>query len=250
MTWILFKKELKYLFSTPHAYLISAVFIFAMGALFVLSLFSFVNASQLPEALGVKVDAMEGLIRPIWGNMNFIFLLLASAVTMRSFAEEKKDQTLDLLLSAPISLTQIVVAKWLAFVTLALFMVSLTLVFPIIATFAGADDYSAMVVGYLGVILNVSAYLALGVFASTLTENQIIAAAYSLVMILFFWLVFQVTYFLPNPLLKDMLGWVSFQTHFYSFLRGVIDTKDLAFYFSFIFFALFLSQKSLDARNW
>jgi len=240
--WILFAKELKISFTSPLIYILSAMFSLMMGWLFFNYLILAKNLTTLTMVNSVLV--------PIFGNMNFIFLFLAPMITMGHFAEEKKGKTISLLHLSMLSDLQIVLAKYMASLVSVMFMLMLTMVFPIILACSGYTDWGTVLASYLGIILSVMCYLAVGIFASSLTENQIISAVVTFCILLGLMLLVLSINATSNQFLADMVRYLSIPAHYESFVRGEIKSYDLVYFVSFIGFFLFLTRKSLDARNW
>lgn len=249
--FILWKRELKSYFSSPMAYIISGLFIFLIGVIFFNLLVGFIdNTQRLALQLGREASFLDHVIRKLFGNMNFIFVLLTPLLTMRLFAEEKRQHSIELLYTAPLSSWQIVIGKYLAVFTVVLFMISLTLIYPVMLIPSGFEDFTVLFSGYLGVIFNVLCFLAIGILASSLTENQIVAAILTVVTVMLFWLVAWFSQITDNFMLAQIYKYLSMIDHFDNFTRGTITTSDLIYHFSFIGIGLYLTKLSLDSRNW
>lgn len=233
--WILFKKELISYFNSPIAYIFIGVFLIAGNWLFFNSFFIIGQASM----------------RQFFALLPWIFLFLAPAITMRLWAEEKKSGTIEFLLTLPITDWQAVLAKFfgaLAFLFIALIL-SFTL--PITVASMGNLDWGPVIGGYLSALFLGGAYLSLGLFISGLTKNQIIAfilglAASFLAFIIGADFVIAGASEFAAPVMKFLgLG-----EHFYNIARGVIDTKDIVYYASFIFLFLWLNANIIRKRGW
>lgn len=240
--YIIVKKEIGDQFVSPLIYILTSLFCLIIG-------WPFYNRILLARewTSGTIVD---GVLRPTFGDMASLFLFLVPLITMRSFAEEKKQRTLELLFLSHCSDGQIIVGKFLSSLCISLFMLSFSLIFPMILTFSGYAYISLVAISYLGLILHVALYTAVGIFSSSLTENQILSALLSFAVLLGLMLLLLVGHASDNYLLSQMLSYLSPQVHLESFFRGSLVSYNVAFYFSSIFFFLFLTSKSLDSRNW
>ncbi len=198
---------------------------------------------------GGKISLTLGILRPLYGNINVIFLLMVPLITMRLFAEEKKQHTLELLLTAPISLGEIVIGKFLSAFMLISVMLGLTLLYPIVLFMTGNPDLGPVVGCYLGSLLLTSCYLAIGILFSSVTENQIVAGALSFAAGLFFWLIEYAKEF-TSGLTSEFFAYLSLNQHYENFSQGIINTSDVLFYLSFIGLGLFLTHRVLDSNRW
>ena len=168
---------------------------------------------------------------------------------MRSFAEEKKSKTFRLLLSSPVKLKEIILGKFLACMTVIVLMVFLSS-YSIGFLFAiGEPDLGPVLTGYLGVLLMAGCYVSFGIFASSLTENQIVAAVITFGFSLFMWVIGWGAQ-AADSATGQVLQYLSIIEHMDRFLKGMIDTSDLAYYLSFIIFGLFLCHRVLDSNRW
>ena len=188
-------------------------------------------------------------IRPIFHNMSLFALFFLPMVTMRLFADEKKTGTIELLLTSPVTNMQAILGKFSAAATLFLVMLSFTSVYMILLAFFGNPEIAPILIGYLGLYLLGLSYISFGLFFSTLTENQIIAALSTVGFILFFMAIGWVSSFV-SPAWGSWFENLSVITHFDDFSKGVLDTKHLAYYASFIGMGLFLSYLSIESSRW
>lgn len=227
------RRELRATFTSPVGYVVLALFLFLSGFFHTAILFSFREAS------------MEGTFQ----NMTVLLLFLTPVITMRLFSEEKKLGTLELLMTRPVRDTSVVLGKFLGAAAYLLIMLLPTAVFAAVLFRYGNPDLLPLLSGYLGVFLIALAFLALGTFASALTENQIIAVVLSFAFLLFFWAVDALAGSLSGAS-SSVLSYLSLRTHLDDLLRGVIDVKDILFYLSFIVFWLFTTVKVLEVRKW
>ena len=189
------------------------------------------------------------IIRPLLSNISVVGLFFIPMITMRLFAEEKRQGTIELLATSPIRDTEVILGKWLA----ALILYAVMLLFSA-ANFAflfryGNPDWKPLVIGYLGLLLQAGGLLAVGTFISTLTRNQIIAGAATFGACLLLWVLEWVSGYETAAWAK-VLAYLSVITHFDSFSKGVLDVKDAIYYVSLIFLGLFLTSRSMESLRW
>ncbi len=240
--WILFKKEFKDVFLSPFVYILGGLFCLIMGWLF----FNYLLASK---EFTTKTIA-ETVLIPLFGNMNFVFLFLAPLLTMRLISEEKKAQTIELLLTSHLNSFQIILGKLLSSLVMVSFFLSLTAVFPITLALSGYTNWPLVLGGYGGVLLSVMSYLSVGLWASSLTENQVIAALLAFCLLLGLMLLVLTSNATDNFMVAQILQYVSVPVHFESFLRGGIRSYNFIFLFSFSGFFLYLTHLTLESRKW
>lgn len=239
---ILVKKELKDSFLSPLIYILTGLFCFMMGWLF----FNYLlQAKNLTSA-----TMTQAVITPIFGNINFIFVFLCPLITMRSFAEERKQATLDLLLRSELSEMQIIIGKFISNMVLVFFMLSFTFVFPIILAFSGYSDWGVVGSSYLGIILSVMAYLSVGLFCSSLTDNQIVASLLTFCILLGSMLMVISANATDNYLLALIIQYMTIPFHYEGFVKGVLRSYSLVYFISYLCFFFLLTLKSLQARKW
>jgi ABC-2 type transport system permease protein len=248
--WTIALKDFKGYFTTPIAYIVGAFFMGIMGWMFFFSLSHF-NMQQMQFQMGGgrSISITDGILRPVFGNMNVIYLFTVPLITMRLVSEEKKQQTFALLATAPVTLWEIVTGKFLAALLLIGSILAMTLVYPGILFATGNPEWGPILTCYLGTLFMAGSYIAMGIFFSSVTENQIVAAVSTLMTGLFFWLISWASTS-AGPVWGDVLNHLSLINHFNSFSQGVINTSDVIYYVSFIFFGLFLSHRVLDSYRW
>ncbi|MBF0205973.1 MAG: ABC transporter permease subunit [Oligoflexia bacterium] len=242
LTNILLKKELYSYFTSPLPYLLACIFIFLLGWNFFHSL---VTSKE-----DQMVSLSNSVIIPIFGNINFLFLFIAPLLTMRSFAEEKRDQTIELLFTSSLTDLEIIVAKYLAVISVTLFILLFTTIFPIILALSGYNDWPIIFSNYLGTIINIACYLAVGILISSCTQNQILSALISFALLVFLLLLAHSSNIISNFSLGQMVAYLSLSNHLWAFSAGAINSSDLIYYFSFIIFIIFLTHRSLSRRKW
>lgn len=233
--YAIFKKEFKSYFNLPIAYIYITVFLVLSNWLFLRIFFITGQASM----------------RNFFGFMPWMFLFFIPAVTMRLWAEEKKLGTMEILMTLPVRDHEVVLGKFCA--SFCFLILTIALSFPLIITVAalGNPDGGPIIGSYLGVLLMGGAYLAIGLFISSLTENQIIAFIISIVVIFALIIVGQdIVLFSVPGLLVPIFSYLSLGAHFESISRGVIDSRDLIYYFSVIGFFLYLNVRKLETGKW
>lgn len=249
--WTVAHRDFRSYFTSPIAYIVIAAFLFIMGWMFFQNLnhFALQNLQYQQFNMGKGVSITEGIVQPLFGNMNVILLFLLPFVTMRLFAEEKKQHTVELLFTSPLSLWEIILGKFLSSFLLLFIMIALTGFYPVILMITGNPDAGPIFTNLLGTLLMASSVLSIGVLCSALTENQIVAGALTLGAGLFFWLVSWATQS-AGPVWGDFLGYLSLISHYNNFARGLVTSNDVLFYFSFIGVCLFLTHRVLDSYRW
>ncbi|HOK46305.1 MAG TPA: ABC transporter permease [Bryobacteraceae bacterium] len=248
--WVLYRKELKSYFSSWIAYLLMAFFAVVFGYFFYAATAIFVSRGMQAMMMGgMPMDMNEWIVRPLLMNVSVIGLFIIPMITMRLFAEEKRTGTIELLMTSPVRDYELIMAKWLSAVTLyaailAISAVNLTYLFVY-----GEPDWKPILVGYLGLLLQGGCLLAIGTFVSTLTRNQIIAVGGTFAICMVLWVIDWVTAY-DSSTWAEVLRYLSVVTHFEPFAKGVLDTKDVVFYVSMIFFGLFLTARSMESLRW
>lgn len=231
--WAMWKKEMRIYAVSPLSYVFSAVFLFLGGLFFY---------------LGVTLTG-EASLRVLLGNLAVTLLFVLPMLTMRHFAEERRQGTLELLMTAPIPLTSIVLGKWLASMTLCALLLLATGVFPAILAYFGDPDWGVVLTGYLGLFGVAAAFTAGGLFASSLVDDHVAAGLIGVVILLPFWLVGRADVLLPDAW-AEALRPLSVLVHLESFNRGVLDSADVAWFVAVTFAFLFLTWRSLESRRW
>ncbi len=253
--YLIFKKELRSYFLSPVAYVVICIFLVLAGYFFynILATFSMLSFEATQNPLMAKqynlLNITESVVRPLFGNISIIMLLMMPMLTMRLLAEEKKSGTIELLSTYPVKDLEIITGKFFAAVAIFAVMLALTIPCFILLSILGSPELGVIVSGYVGLLLMGAAFIALGLWTSSLTENQIIAAAFSFGALLVFWMMgFSVNF--AGPRLGSILSYISFLPHLYNFAKGVVDTEDLVYYFNFSIFCLFLTMRTLESKRW
>jgi len=231
----IFKKEFKSFFISPIAYVFITVYLVVTNFLFFQGFF-IINQADM---------------RGYFSLLPWVFLFFVPAITMRSWAEEKKVKTLELFLTWPVSDVEVVLGKFFACFCFLTTAILLSVTIPITVSILGDPDMGPVLGGYLGAILMGAAYLAIGLWVSSYTENQIIAFILGVVATF-------VLFMIGNPFVTmaapawmvPVLDYLGLGNHFASVERGVVDSRDVIYYLSIIGFFLFLNVQSLGSRKW
>jgi ABC-2 type transport system permease protein len=249
--WIICRKELGSYFVSPVAYLLLTMFGLIFGFFFwnALGIFVIEGTQMQMRGQSFPMNVNEQIIRPLLSNASVVGLFFIPMITMRLFAEEKRTGTIELLATSPIRDLEIIVGKWLAAMLLYCCLLLFTaLNFGFLFKY-GNPDWKPLAVGYLGLLLQAGALLAIGTFISTLTRNQIIAGAATFGVCLLLW-VFEWASGYETSTWARVLAYMSVFKHFESFGRGVLDSKDAVFYLTVIFLGLFFTARSMESLRW
>src|ERR1700680_2982323 len=248
---IICRKELRSYFASPIAYLLLTMFALIFGFFFWNSLGYFVLMGMESQMRGqmMPMNLNEMIIPPTLSNVGVIGLFFIPMITMRLFAEEKRTGTIELLATSPIRDIEVILGKWFAAVVLYSGMLLLTaLNFAFVFKY-GHPDWKPLAIGYLGLLLQAGALLAIGTFISTLTKNQIIAGGATFGVCLLLWVLEWVSGYETSTWAK-VLSYMSVITHFESFAKGVLDSKDAIFYVTLVFLGLFFTARSMESLRW
>ncbi len=245
------QKELKSYFASPIAYIVIGLWALLYGYFFVAILGFFVRQSmqmmqmQGPQAMNVN----QQLIRPLLQNVTILVLFLMPMVTMRTYAEEKRSGTIELLLTSPITDFQIIMGKFLGAVALYVIMLAVTLVHLALLFIYGNPEWKPIFTAYIGLLLLGSCFISLGLLISSLTKNQIVAGMVTFAVFLMLWVITWIGSF-SGPTVDKLTQYLSIIDHYDDFGKGVLDTTHVIYYLSFITFGLFLTAKSVDSERW
>jgi ABC-2 type transport system permease protein len=242
-------KELRSYFASPIAYIIIGFFALPFGVFFYLYLEAFLRQSMQMAQFGGNLNVNQQVIRLVLQNASVIILFVMPMITMRTYAEEKRSGTIELLLTSPVTDFQIIIGKFLGALGLYIAMLLVTLLYVAILFVYGHPEWRPLVAAYLGLLLMGGAFLSVGLFISSTTDNQIVAAIVSFVVFLLLWIV---GWFADSagPTMGPITSYLSITEHFEDFSKGVIDTKHVLYYLSLITFGLFLTAKSVDSERW
>jgi len=226
-------KEFKSYLASPMAYVVTGIFLVLTGFFFQSSPTTYSETS------------INGFLA--YGSI--LLLLLAPVLTMRLLAEEKKMGTLELLLTAPVRDSEVIMGKFLGSLGILTAMLALTFYYPILLMWFGDPDIGPIATGYLGLFLLGCTSLAVGLFASSLTSNQIVAVVIAGGILFALWFIGMAADLLPEAL-GEVIGYLSLYYHFPDFMRGVIDTRGIIYYLSITALFLFLAVRSLENSRW
>jgi ABC-2 type transport system permease protein len=244
-------KELRSYFASPIAYVVTGVFGLTFGFFYTAYLYGFVEMSMGNPGTGGggPANVNQQMIRPVLQNAAVVLLFVLPMLTMRTYAEERRSGTIELLLTSPLTDVQIILGKFLG--ALALYAVMLAAsATNVLWLFAfGRPEWGPILSGYLGLLLFGGAFIAIGLLISSLTSNQIVAGAVSFTLFLLLWIVDWVSSF-TGPDVGNVLSYLSITSHLDEFLGGVLETKNIIYYLSFITFGLFLTAKAVDSQRW
>ncbi len=248
----IYRKELYSLFASPIFYVVAVVFLLISGY-FLYSAVAYYNilsfqASQNPMALK-QLNTTDMVIRPFLMDVSIVLLLISPLLTMRLYAEERKSGTIELLFTYPVSDLSTLLAKFLAVLSAFLIILAGTLPGMFLLGYVGDPNWKALLCGYLGVALLGGAFLALGLFTSSLTQNQIVAAVLSFGALLMFWIIGWLKN-LVDPGMARFVEYISITRHFESFTKGVLDTRDLIYYLLFVVLFLFFTLRQMESYRW
>ena len=244
-------KEFRSYFASPIGYILIGLFALLFGYFFYLYLMMFVRQSeqmmQFGGGGGTNVNQM--MIRGLFQNTAVIILFVMPMITMRTYSEEKRSGTIELLLTSPVTDIEIIVGKFFGALGLYLAMLSVTLPYMGILFYYGNPEWRPLLAAYLGLVLMGGTFVSLGLLISSTTNNQIVAGVVSFVVFLLLWIV---GWFADSagPTIGPITSWLSITEHFDDFSKGIIDTKHVLYYLSLITFGLFLTAKSVDTERW
>jgi len=235
-TWIIAARELQQFFDSLTAYILIIVFLGLSG------FFTWLFGSDI-FFIG------QATLQPFFAVAYWTLFFFIPALTMRMIAEENKSGTIELLLTKSVTDWEVVLGKFLACLILIAIALLLTLPYYITVASIGSIDHGAIICGYLGLLFMSMVYISIGLFASSLTSNQIVAFLLSLFIGVFFLIIFNVLASESSGLIGQVLDYLSLQPHFESISRGVIDTKDIIYFVSFALIGLILAETMISKRN-
>jgi ABC-2 type transport system permease protein len=246
------QKELKSYFASPIAYVVIGFFAALYGYFYVVMLSYFQRVSLQMGAMGMggpqAANVNEMMIRPLMQNVLILVLFIMPMVTMRTYAEEKRAGTIELLLTSPLTDWQIVLGKFLGAMGLYAVTLAVTFLHMAILFVYGNPEWKPIATAYLGLFLFGGCFISIGMFISSLTRNQIVAGMATFGVFLFLWVINWIGSFYPS--IEKLTNYLSVVQHAEDFWKGVIDTTHLIYYVSFMAFGLFLTAKSVDTERW
>lgn len=247
-------RELRSYFNSFSFYLLATFFFGVTGYFFwsnmsYFSILSFQAATNPASRVG-GLNLMEGVFSPFLANVAVLLLLLIPILSMKSFAEERKQGTIELLFCYPVSPFQVLLGKFLSLLGLVAFLILPTVVYYPLAKVVGAHfETQTLLTGYLGLFLVGASFASLGIFTSSITDHQAVSAGIGFAILLFFWIVGWMAEW-TSPALAVIFRELSLIEHFRDLTRGVLDTRDLAYFILFIVFFLFASLNVVEIRTW
>jgi len=246
------QKELKSYFSSPIAYITIGFFALLYRYFYIAILAYFVRQSMQmnqfqggPQALNIN----QVLIRQLLQNVTILILFIMPMITMRTYSEEKRSGTIELLLTSPLTDFQIILGKFLGALALWAIMLAVSLIHIGLLFVYGNPEWKPIASAYLGLLLLGGCFISVGLFISSLTKNQIVAGMVTFAVFLFLWVITWIGGF-SGPTIDSLTQYLSIIDHYDDFGKGVIDTTHLIYYVSFITFGLFLTAKSVDSERW
>ena len=242
MIFVIARQELRRLFLSPLAWTILGVVQFVLAWMFLQSVNNFLVVQSQLLGMGGEYGITELVVMPLLGNAAVVLLLITPLASMRLVTEERRNKTLPLLFSAPLSMTEIVLGKYLGLVAFLAVQLLLVALMPLSLLLGGGLDLGMYASGLLGLLLLIGAFAAVGLFLSTLTQHQTVAAVGTFGVLLFFWLLD----WARTGADGGVLPYLSLLNHYEPFLKGVFDTRDAVFHLLFITTFLALSVRRLD----
>lgn len=248
----IYKRELAFFFSSIIAYVVLTVFLLIAGYFFynLLAYFNLISmrAMQNPY-LAKQLSLTDGVLQPLFGNISIVLLLILPLLTMRLLSEERKSGTAELLFTYPIRDMDVILGKYFATLTVFAAMLALTLLYPLLLGKYANPEVGPILSGYLGLLLMGMAFIAMGLFFSSLGENQIVAGILTFGFGLLFLIIGWVGPFV-SPSVAKIVSQLSILEHLDNFTKGVIDTNDIIYYLNFSIFFIFLSSRVLESNRW
>jgi ABC-2 type transport system permease protein len=246
-------KEVRSYFASPIGYVLVGLWAFLFGWFYINLIAYFMRVSlqmgQFGGAGGQTLNVNQQLIRPLMQNMTILILFVLPMVTMRTYSEEKRSGTIELLLTSPVSDFEIIMGKFLGALALYGVMLAVTFIHVVLLFLYGRPEWKPILTAYLGLLLMGGCFLSVGLFISSLTKNQIVAVMATFSAFLFLWVINWIGSF-AGPTADKLTQYLSIIDHFDDFAKGVIDTTHIVYYLSFITFGLFLTAKSVDTERW
>jgi ABC-2 type transport system permease protein len=245
------QKELKAYFASPIAYVVIGLFALVFGFFYYIGVGFFIQQSAQMMGLqgGPTQNVNEQVIRPMFLNASVILLFVLPMITMRTYSEEKRSGTIELLLTSPLTDLQIIMGKFLGAMALYAAMLAVTLVHIGVLFALGNPEWKPVATSYLGLLLMGGSFIAIGLLISSFTKNQIVAVMATFAVVLLGWIINWASS-MASPTGREVLDYMGITNHLEDFTRGVIDTKHLVYYVSLITFALFLTARSVDSERW
>ena len=255
--WTVTVKELKSYFVSPVAYVVLGSFTLIMGWFFFNLIARFIQMAKIYEMMRrpdilMRMNLNDMVIQPLFYNMSIILIILTPIITMRLIAEEKNSQTDELLLTSPLSTGNIILGKFFGAIIFLVLILSIAALF-VVEIFVYSNPHPELgpiLSGFLGMFLMGSSFIAVGLFTSSLTNNQIVAAVSSFLILLMFYVINIISSSASSQSLSTVLNYLSLIKQFGDFGKGVIDIRNVVYYLSFITVGVFFSKLALDSLRW
>ena len=228
----IFKKEFRTYFVSPIAYIVISIFLIVTGWFFFSTFFLFNQAN----------------LRNFFSLLPVVFAFVVPAVTMRLFSEELNVGSYEILLTMPVTYREVVLGKFLASVAFVTAMLLPTLAYPVTITFLGDLDWGPVAGGYVGAVLLGAAFSAVGLFASSLTRNQIVAFIVGVAICFALVLIDKILFFLPTPLV-GVLEYLGADYHFENISKGILDSRDIIYFLSLVFISLYATHLAMEEKS-
>jgi ABC-2 type transport system permease protein len=261
--WSIWKREVRYYFSQPAAYVMIAVFLIIadLAFLFIFNYYTTQSASMGKFSASLPYDFTPNwIIKAVFDFLGTVILIMLPFVTMRLVAEEKRQRTDELLYTSPIRIADVIGGKFLAALTLLSAMLILTVYLPLLVSKYGELNWTQVFTGYIGLFLMGAGFIAIGLFISSMTESQVVAGLVTFGILLGLWLISGMGEIVGRLLdviapslsmgIEGGLKYLSLNDHLNPFLDGILDTRDLIFYASAVLLGLFLSHRVIESSRW
>jgi ABC-2 type transport system permease protein len=248
----IYRRELSFFFNSTVAYAVIFVFLLLAGYFFynLLAYYNLISVQAMQNPLaGPGPGLTQSVVQPLFGNISVILLLILPLLTMRLLSDERKTGTAELLFTYPISDWDAILGKYLATSTVYAVMLAMTILYPFVLSHYAQPEIGPIVTGYVGLLLMGLSFIAMGLFFSSLSDNQLVAGVATFGCGLLFLLIGWLTPFVPATA-AQVIAQLSILEHFAGFAKGVVDTNDLVFYVCFISFFLFSCARVLDSNRW
>lgn len=258
-TWAITKKELNVYFSTPIAWVLFAMFVLVLSYFFVVFVGQYLEVSmraqqfaQFQPGVLEQLNFTDMIFAPLVGNAGVVLIFIVPFLTMRLIAEERKQHTFQLLMTTPVRSWEIVLGKFLSAQLVMLVAIGLTFLYPVLLNTvaeSGGVEWETALLGYLGLFLLASAFIAIGLFLSSLTESQVVAALATFGVLLLMWVLAWAANG-AEGMAKALIEYVGALTHLQSFIRGTLNLTDVTYFLSVIVLGLFLTRTAIEKSRW
>lgn len=239
-------RDIRAFFYQPLAFVLLTGYIFLSSLVFHASLSNYMINQQNPRMLE-KMSLHSSIVEPLYSSMSILLLIMVPLITMRLMAEEFRQRTDELWMTSPVRTIQIILGKYLAATGFFTIMIALSIIYPLILSRFGEPDMARVWLNVSGLWLTMACLVAAGLFVSALTENVVVAAVGGFAVNMAFWILIS---FGDASWYGQLAAYAALPSHFYSITRGLVDTRDLVYFGSYIFFFLFLANLALESKSW